>query len=106
MDKGQHVSPISAWLNSSLDSEKGTGRNANSFWGQVAKKFLESTGINMKPNTLKSYWNTKKPQVKAFDGCYKRATDLNKSSWSDEMYIDEAHQFYAQEHEREFTLLY
>ncbi|XP_015690403.2 glutathione S-transferase T3-like [Oryza brachyantha] len=95
----EDVRLVSAWLNNSMDPINGNDKKAEKYWGDVAKEYNKTTEQKRWRNSkqAKERWHKINAWLDLFQGCWLKAKRTYTSGYSDQMWIDIAQKFYAEE---------
>nr|CAB3446005.1 unnamed protein product [Digitaria exilis] len=93
----EDVRVMSAWIEHSTDSSCGADRGGNQYWGDVVESYNKTTPPLRKRNLkqCKDRWHMINRWTDLFECAYVKARRVFTSGYSDQMWIDAAHNFYV-----------
>uniref|UniRef100_J3L075 Uncharacterized protein n=1 Tax=Oryza brachyantha TaxID=4533 RepID=J3L075_ORYBR len=99
IDSDDDTDIVSAWLNNSMDPINGNNKKAEKYWGDVAKEYNKTTEQKRWRNSkqAKERWHNINARLDLFQGCWLKAKRTYTSGYSDQMWIDMAQKFHAEE---------
>ncbi|CAN6347740.1 unnamed protein product [Urochloa humidicola] len=104
----EEVRLASAWLNNSNDSIRGNDKKGDTFWKDIIAEFNSNAPADRQRDTnqLKIHWSRLKTVINDFNGCWTKATRVNKSGASDDQLMDEALKMFEVLYKKPFTLIH
>ena len=87
-----------AWVSTSNDPLTGNNQDIKTFWCGVSRVFNAAwkegdTGFRL-PSSLSARWSVLRLSLSKFCAAYAKAKLVQRSGWSEEMYVAEAHKIY------------
>ncbi|CAL4987517.1 unnamed protein product [Urochloa decumbens] len=90
---------MSAWIEHSTDSTCGADKPGGQYWGEVVEAYNKNTPPLRRRNLKQSKdrWHKINRWTDLFECAYIKARRIFTSGYSDQMWIDAAHKFYAED---------